>query len=46
MDFIIYIMDFIIDIVDAVLYWLEGYLALFTIAVPENRNPLLKSYYD
>ena len=28
------------DGINAVLYWLDGYLALFTIAVPRNRNPL------
>jgi|TARA_R100001143_G_C3314413_1_gene111712 hypothetical protein len=39
-------MEFIIDIIDAVLYWLEGYSALLTIAVPANKNPLLKSYYE
>jgi len=33
-------MDYIMDGINAVLYWLEGYLALFTIAVPRNRNPL------
>ena len=32
--------DYILDIINAVLYWLEGYLALFTIAVPKNKNPL------
>ena len=38
--------EFILDIINAVLYWLEGYSVLLTIAVPANRNPLLKSYYD
>ena len=33
--------DYIMDIINAVLYWLEGYLALFTIAVPKNKNPFL-----
>ena len=35
--------DYIVDIINAVLYWLEGYLALFTIAVPKNKNPLFAS---
>ena len=35
--------DYILDIINAVLYWLEGYLALFTIAVPKNKNPLFAS---
>ena len=38
--------DYILDIINAVLYWLEGYLALFTIAVPENKNFLLKKKFD
>lgn len=39
-------MEFIIDIIDAVLYWLEGYSALLTIAVPANKNPLLNLFND
>ena len=39
-------MEFIIDIIGAVLHWLEGHLVLFTIAVPENRNPLLGLFND
>jgi len=38
--------DYIIDIINAVLYLLDYYLALFTIAVPENRNPLIKLFND
>ena len=38
--------EFIFNIIDAVLYWLEGYSVLLTIAVPANKNPLLKSYYE
>jgi len=38
--------EFIIDIIDAVLYWLEGYSVLLTIAIPENKNPLLKLFND
>ena len=37
-------MDYIIDIINAILYLLDYYLALFTIAVPENRNPLVKLF--
>ncbi len=39
-------MDYIIDIINAILYLLDYYLALFTIAVPENRNPLIKLFND
>ena len=39
-------MEFIIDIIDAVLYWLEGHSVLLTIAIPENKNPLLKLFND
>jgi len=38
--------EFIIDIIDAVLYWLEGHSVLLTIAIPENKNPLLKLFND
>ena len=38
--------DYILDIINAVLYWLEGCLALFTIAVPKNKNFLLKKKFD
>ena len=33
--------DYIIDVIGSILHWLDYYLALFTIAVPENRNPLV-----
>ena len=38
--------DYIMDVINAALYWLEGYLALFTIAVPKNKNFLLKKKFD
>ena len=38
--------DYIIDIINAVLYLLDYYLALFTLAVPENKNPLLFLFND
>jgi len=33
--------DFILSVIDLILYWLEGYSVLLTIAVPENKNFLL-----
>ena len=38
--------DYILDIINAVLYWLEGYLALFTNAVPKNKNFIMKKIFD
>jgi hypothetical protein len=38
--------EFIFNIIDAVLYWLEGYSVLLTIAVPANKNPLLKLFNE
>jgi len=38
--------EFILDIINAVLYWLERYSVLLTIAVPDNKNPLLKLFND
>ena len=37
--------DYIMDVIGSILHWLDYYLALFTIAVPENRNPLVKLFY-
>tara|TARA_R110000744_G_scaffold181079_5_gene300159 strand:+ start:2395 stop:2514 length:120 start_codon:yes stop_codon:yes gene_type:complete len=39
-------MEFILDIIDAVLYWLERYSVLLTIAIPANKNPLLKLFNE
>ena len=33
--------DYIIDVIGGIFKWLDYYLALFTIAVPENKNPLV-----
>ena len=38
--------DYIIDMIFDILHWLDYYLALFTIAVPENKNPLVKLFND
>ena len=33
--------DYIMDVIGGIFKWLDYYLALFTIAVPENKNPLV-----
>ena len=38
--------DYIIDVIGDTLHWLDYYLALFTIAIPENRNPLVKLFNE
>ena len=38
--------DYIIDVIGGILNWLDYYLALFTIAVPENKNPFLFLFND
>ena len=38
--------DYIIDVIGGIFNWLDHYLALFTIAVPENKNPLVKLFND
>jgi len=40
------VIDYIMDVIGSILHWLDYYLALFTIAVPENRNPFIKLFND
>jgi len=37
------VIDYIMDVIGSILHWLDYYLALFTIAVPKNKNPLFAS---
>jgi hypothetical protein len=38
--------DYIMDVIGGIFNWLDYYLALFTIAIPENKNPLVKFFND
>ena len=38
--------DYIMDMIGGIFNWLDYYLALFTIAIPENKNPLVKLFND
>ena len=38
--------DYIMDVIGGIFNWLDYYLALFTIAIPENRNPFIKLFND
>ena len=38
--------DYIMDMIGGIFNWLDYYLALFTIAVPKNKNPLVKLFND
>jgi len=40
------VMNYILDRIMDILTFLDYNLALFTIAVPENKNPLLKLFND
>ena len=43
MELFSYLIEYIIQLINAIIYWLEGYLALFTIASIKPMYPQLNN---
>jgi len=43
MELFSYLIEYIIQLINAIIYWLEGYLALFTIASMKPMYPELNN---